>query len=452
MAEQITISFESEVIKIIHTVLNRGNLRVQKTLILRDEEFDNFLKTEKERSFTVVCNFKSFYQDIILFPPVKGKYYKTLIESEIRKKAPDLKDFSFFYTLLGEKYLEGKARNEAFVFAVNNEELFGIINKFNKHGKTVSYLYPSALTLSYLVQSSENLNSEPVLCVAASGTDKMLFLMKKGNLLFLRAIHSQEGGLHDIDIQNINMSINYIRQTLRLTPSQIILSGTIDKYDAAKNLLAPAVCMKYPQYILAPNETIKEFIVPISAILYAEKQYMVNLLPQSYRNIYYQKRLLVYCTIAFLSFSAISLVYLKMNISKIFQFRDKIKLLRVEVMQKKSTYREDDTHYQKLQKVMPLVNFTNTANSSPDFQKVLIALECLNMKDVNVQSIQIGNEGQALHLQITGGITANNFANMQMTYQGLLEVIKKRKEIELISDKIDLKDKNFSIAARYRSN
>lgn len=107
MAEQITISFESEVIKIIHTVLNRGNLRIQKTLILHDEEFDNFLKKENKRSFTVVCNFKSFYQDIIFFPPVKGKYYKPVIESEIRKKSPDLKDFSFFYTILGEKYIEG---------------------------------------------------------------------------------------------------------------------------------------------------------------------------------------------------------------------------------------------------------------------------------------------------------------------------------------------------------
>src|SRR3990167_3524023 len=104
MAEQITISFESEVIKIIYTVLNRGNLRVQKTLILHDEEFDNFLKTEKERSFTVVCNFKSFYQDIILFPPVKGKYYKTLIEADIRKKLPDLKDFLFFFILLVEVF------------------------------------------------------------------------------------------------------------------------------------------------------------------------------------------------------------------------------------------------------------------------------------------------------------------------------------------------------------
>ncbi|MFN3532395.1 MAG: hypothetical protein ACK41Q_07775 [Candidatus Brocadia sp.] len=423
---------------------------MQKTRILHDEEFDNFLKTEKERSFTVVCNFKSFYQDIVLFPPVKGKYYKTVIETEIRKKAADLKDFSFFYKILGEKYIEGKARNEAFVFAVDNEELFGIINKFEKHGKTVSRLYPNALTLSYLVQSTENLSNEPVLCVAASGTDKILFLMKKGNLLFLRTIHSQEGGLHDIDIQNINMSINYIRQTLRLTPSQIILTGIVDKNDTT-NLLVPVADMKYPHFILAPNETLKEFIVPISAILYAEKQSMVNLLPQSYRNIYYQKRLLAYCTIAFLFFSAISLWYLKMNVSNIFQFRDKIRSLRVEIMQKKSTYC-DDNRYQKLQKFMPLINFMNVANASPDFQKALITLECLNMKNVDVQSIQIDSEGQTLHLQIKGGITANNLANMQMTYQGLLEVIKKRKEIELISDKIDLKDKNFSIAARYRSN
>lgn len=286
--------------------------------------------------------------------------------------------------------------------------------------------------------------------MAASGTDKILFLTKKGNLLFLRTIHSQESGLHDIDIQNINMSINYIRQTLRLTPSQIILIGITDKDNATKNLLAPVVCMKYPHYILAPDETIKEFIVPISAILYAEKQHMVNLLPQSYRNIYHQKKLLTYCMIAFLFFSAVSLGYLKLNVSKIFQYKDRIKSLRAEVMEKKSAYHADDNLYQKLQKLMPLVNFMNTANLSPDFQKVLIALECLSMKDVDVQLIRIDNEDPTLSLQISGDITANNFANMQITYQRLIEVIKKCKEIELTSDKIDLKDKNFSIAARYR--
>src|SRR3989338_5673805 len=99
---------------------------------------------------------------------------------------------------------------------------------------------------------------------------------------------------------------------------------------------------------------------------------MVNLLPQSYRNIYYQKRLLAYCTIAFLSLSAISLGYFKMNISKIFQFRDKIKSLRVEVVQKKSTYHEDDNLYQKLQKFIPMVNFMNTANSSPEDRKSVV--------------------------------------------------------------------------------
>ena len=41
---------------------------------------------------------------------------------------------------------------------------------------------------------------------------------------------------------------------------------------------------------------------------------------------------------------------------------------------------------------------------------------------------------------------------MHNNYQALLNIIKRNKEIELLSDKIDLKDKSFHIEARFKGN
>jgi hypothetical protein len=123
LARQIAVSFENEVIRIVYASLRRGNLIIKKTLVLRDEEFDEFLKKEKARHFTIVCDFKTFYQDILLLPPVKERFFKNIVEAEIRRKAPEFKDCSFFYVILGSRMHEGRKMHETLVFAVNNYDL-----------------------------------------------------------------------------------------------------------------------------------------------------------------------------------------------------------------------------------------------------------------------------------------------------------------------------------------
>ncbi|MBI4690729.1 MAG: hypothetical protein HY754_10770 [Nitrospirae bacterium] len=147
MARQVAVSFENGVIKIVYALSVHGNLLVEKTFTLRDEEFDDFLKTENTKQFTVVYHFKSFYEDILLIPPVKERYLKNIVASEIKKRFPELKKPSFFYTILGERFHEGRMSNEIFVFAVNNEDLTSVINRFDKYNKKIKHLYPGAFTM-----------------------------------------------------------------------------------------------------------------------------------------------------------------------------------------------------------------------------------------------------------------------------------------------------------------
>lgn len=449
MARQIAVSFENEVIRVVYASLKRGNLIIKKTLVLRDEEFDDFLKKEKARHFSIVCDFKSFYQDILLLPLVKERFFKNIVEAEIRRKSPEFRDFSFFHTILGERIHEGRKMRETLVFAVNNYDLSRIIDRFDKYGKKITGIYPAAFTIAQLVSFSYGITDEPILCVAESESGKILLLMKDGKLYFMRAVQSFERGLHDIDVQSINMTINYCRQTLRLTPSQVILIGTAcSKYETTMDLLLPVLCMEPPSNIIASRETITDFIIPMSAMLNIKGIKGGNLLPGKYRSFYRQKTILSYYTALFLIFSVIGMVYLKMKLSETADMKRKIASLRAEIRGMESIRIGYENKKREFDKIASLINFVNTMNSSPDIQKALVALSSikeLHGKDINIGSVDINPGGNMVHVKLKGSVTAANFTAMQQTYQNLVKAIKKTEGMEIVSDRIDIKDKGFQI-------
>ena len=453
LARQIAVSFEDGLIRIVYASLKRGSLVVKKTLVLRDEDLDDFLKKEKSGSFTLICDFKAFYQEVLFLPPVKKKYLKNIIETEIRKRSPELKDFSFFYTILGEKIYEGKKMMETFVFAVENYDLNSIVSRFGKYGKQINGLYPAAFTLSRLMNLSYGITDEPVICVAETETGKTIFYVKGGNLNFIRSIQSMESGISDIDVQNINMTINYCRQELRLSPERIVLIGTTcSKCERTMDLALPVVCAQPPSNVIASREAMMEFIIPISAILTIKDMEGGNLLPQDYMIFYRQKDILTYYTAFFLLFFVIGIGYLKMKFTEIATTKEKINALRSEISEMVSIRVNYENKKRELDKFMPLINFINAANSSPDMQKALVVLSALKkpgMKDINISIIDINPEGNAVRIRIKGNVTAKHLTYMQQTYQDFIGSIKSTKGMELVSDKIDLKDMGFQIEARY---
>ncbi len=108
MNKYIAVSFEGEYIKVVHADYRHGNVTIEKTFTFSNIEFDHYLETTKDDEFIVVNDFQNIYQDIISIPPAQDKYLRTLIELEIKKRIPELKDFSFFYEELRDIQKEGK--------------------------------------------------------------------------------------------------------------------------------------------------------------------------------------------------------------------------------------------------------------------------------------------------------------------------------------------------------
>lgn len=114
LRSQVAISFEDGLVKVVYASQDKGKVIVQKTIVLKDEEFDLFLKTNKMTNISVIYPFRKFYSDIVPAPPVKRAYLDTIVETEIRKRFPELKLFSFFYTVLADKSAEEKGIREVF--------------------------------------------------------------------------------------------------------------------------------------------------------------------------------------------------------------------------------------------------------------------------------------------------------------------------------------------------
>jgi hypothetical protein len=456
LAKHVAVSFENGTVRIVYASLSRSKLSVQNTLTLKNEEFDDFLRKEKTRHFTVVCDFKTIYQFIAVLPALKESYLKKIIESEIRNRFPELRDFSYFYTVLGEITSEVKKMQEVFIFAVNSEDISQIIERFSSHNKTISGLYTNSLVLSRLVQTKGDLTDEPVLCVSESGESKTLFMMKGGKLLFVRDVQSMETGIHDFDVENLNMTINYCRQTLRISPSLIIGIGSVTgRYDATHSLILPMVSMENPSNIKAPQETIMEFIVPISAILYSRGLKWGNLLLKSYRNFVMQSAFLRYCTAAFAFFFIAGLGYFAIKATEVTALKNDIDLLRAELTRAKPIQQSYEAYKKELESLTPLAGFINAMTTTPDFQKCLVALSVFGskgMKDINVQSIRINPEGGAFRFSMKGEISADTYLTTHSTFRNLRDVIKKTSGMELLSDKLDLHSRKFEIEARYRGN
>ena len=451
MARQVAISFENELVRVVYASVSSGRVVIQKTLTLRDDAFDYFLEKEKTGQFTVACDFNVFYQDVLLLPPVKDKYLNIIVEAEMKKKFPDLGDFSFFYVLLGEVPAEGRKMHEIFIFAVNNDDLFRIIERFGKYGKTIGQLYPSVFVLAHYAKISGILSDEAALCAGGTGTAKTLFLMKNRELQFVRVVPSSGTGMHEADIQNINMTASYCRQTMKINPSGIILLGAASQgYETTMEMVAPVALADRLPGIVTSEEDAAEYIVPLTALLPDDEIKKGSIVPRAYRTMLMQKSLLTWATVIFVFLSVCGLGYLKIRLSDIASLKSRTEVLSSEIKSMDSVRRDYETRIAEIQKFKPLLDLAKSANSSPDTQKALVALDRLHLDNVNMRSIEVSTAENVLNLKLKGDINAPDYTTMQKAYQNLIDVMRNTPGMEVASQKIDLKDKSFQIEARYR--
>lgn len=450
MKKHVAVSFEDVIVKVVYATSHKGRTVVQKTMVFKEEEFDTFLKTTKLPDLTVICHFKKFYSDTMTAPPAKTAYLKKIVEAEIKKRFPDLKDFSYFFSIISEKTSGEKGPREIFFFAVDNSELTDIIERFNKFGKSVKYLYPDILALSSLIKSSPELSGKTVLPMFISGTDRSLFLVRNGQLCFIRVTPSSFHNLTDLDIDNMNMTVSYCRQKLRLNPEFLILVNTVKK-EGGPNTIIPISPMTHPAGVLASEETFNNFLVPICALVFGQELKNENLLPIKYKTLYLFRRIASNASLIFLMLSIISLVHILINISHISMVKEKIIAVRQELAEINAITAAYDANTEKMQHILPFIQFVNEAHASPDMQKALVSLKFLPMENLHIKTIQLHNRKDFLLIQLTGVIHAKNYGDMYRIFVNLLKNFHTTSGMTVVSKNIELRNGHFQIDVENRS-
>jgi hypothetical protein len=450
MSKKVVISFEKDAVKVVYGTVRGNNLVITKTCSVAEDEFDGFLQREKAEEFIVVYDFKAFYSDRMELPPVKRRYFKGVVESKIRNKFPELKDFSYLHTMLGEKLQEGKKKTEVFVFAVDRGEIDGITDRFSRYGKRITHLIPSLFSLVQTVPLTE----EPVLCVANSGPNKVLFLMEGGKILFIRLTQGVGSGIHDADVRDINMTINYHRQSLKINIAQVVLIGSAClKYDAKTEPLVPLSCLDYRPRVLASKQTILEFLsaIPCVHMERASKAFLreSNILPASYKSLSTTKTILSYSTILFVIFILSGLGWITFEIIRIGEVKKRIEMTREQITHAEpvsSTYAGKKT---ELLGLIPLIHFSNRMYSTPQLQKALLALPALDLKNIQIDQISMIPGAEAIQLGMRGVVEASGFSETHLHYQNLVDSMNKIDGMEVSSHRVEIKNKTFTIDAGY---
>ena len=234
-------------------------------------------------------------------PAVKSKYLKKIVESGI-KKATSLKDISFVYTPVNEKVVDNRKILEVFYFAINNEVLHDVVDRFYEFGKVVKAVYPTVFSAASLIsiQSSGEAN----LGVMGSGRERLAFLSRKGTVYFIRNYESLEPEFSDYDIQNINMTINYCEQNIKINPSSVMILGNLSGSSSLTTMTAkPLVCLSKADYIRCNREVFNEFILPVASFYASRSSSIMEALKEIRPGIHFEIFTTIPETNRFTSFS-----------------------------------------------------------------------------------------------------------------------------------------------------
>lgn len=398
MGKNIVVSFEGDIIKVVYISKKGKQLVVDDALTFKNEEFDDFLEKEKAKEFLVVNNFTDAFQDIFLIPPVKAKYAKNLIESEIKQKSP-FEDFTYTYRVIGEKMEGNRKLQEVAVYVVRTEDLTRITERFIEKKKLVKAIYPHI----YSVASEVPFEKDSVLCVSETGRSRVLFLLKNGKIEFVRSVQSSDEGIGDSDIQSINVTVNYCKQVLKTSPSHIVLMGDLSaKFIATAEIDIPIVSPLKPKRVRAQNDVYFDFVYPISA-LGASKE--TNISPKDYKGFYLTWKSLRYSAAAFIILSIAGLLFSGYSLVNVFSAKGEMNSLKNEITgfdeNTLTTYNRRISEFESYKGFVEAS--TNTARM-PVLKNFLTSFTDANTDNVSIDSINMRITGETLKTIIKGTV------------------------------------------------
>ena len=127
------------------------------------------------------------------------------------------------------------------------------------------------------------------------------------------------------------MTIAYCRQVLRMNPSKVVFLNIKDEMAMPASPIVPVAQAKYPADLVTFDDILKEYVAPLAAIVHIRELSGSNLLPETFRDMVVQRKVMVYCILVLALLSLIGLAYIGFQSVEIIRSRAVISSLRSDI-------------------------------------------------------------------------------------------------------------------------
>lgn len=443
MGKTIAVSFEGARIKIVHASLKGRNLSIDRTEVIPDSDLEAYIKADKALEYIVTCEFSRASHGVLTTPVVSSKYLGNLIESKIRKASGE-KDFTFIYSPLGERVVENRKELEVFYYAVNNTDLKAIAGRFYDNGKTVKAIYPSVFSAVALINPGEE--GESRMGVFGAGNERTVFLTKNGAVSFIRNYESYEKGLTDYDIQNINMTLTYCFQNLRMNPASVLLMGDLSASQDISSLPSvPLSGLPMSGNIHCSREIYDEFVLPVAAFFAPKTS---NILCREFKNVNMLKNYIAYASMLFIALAVLCMGLIFNEANDISGKRRLMESAVKNMTDIEGIFSEYAAMEEEINLYRPAVALLN--KPAPDIHKLLVSLGEINAGDLKFDSIEARtDESNSLIVEVKGTSYAGTYSSLQASLKDLIDALGKTENLKITNKSIDLTQNTFKLELNY---
>jgi hypothetical protein len=453
MRNVFSLYFDGTIFQAVHACISGGALTIKDARTSPYDALDDYLSGCREKNFVVCCNPALFHNDILFLPPAVSKHYDKLVRTEVQKNHPELASFTTFYSSVGLSSIENKTFNKVAAFSYDDTPLSQFLAAFTRHGKSVSRCYAAPYAIFRLLASTLPPDADqPRLFVASVPGEKLLLLGGKRGLEFIRKVPSSDPALLPSDIQNINMTLDYCLQSLRVKPVQAVLLDQSGSTAADFPLLSvPLSFARPPALASASREMASDYLAPLAAALhFLEAPESGDLRPADYARFSRSKRILATSSMVISAAALILAVRSVTEMTVISDLKSDIAEQRTALSgssQEMAQYLKLDAELKSLSE--PLENLRKQ-RSSPQKAAALASLTLPATPEYSFTEISIRDGAGSLEVRIEGGIASTGYGGVQATFEGIVGQIGKIPGYAISSSHLDVARKTFAIEARYR--
>ncbi|HEX9023476.1 MAG TPA: hypothetical protein VF799_06540 [Geobacteraceae bacterium] len=455
MSNVLSFYLDGTVVQAVRARITDSSVTVRDARTFSHDELEGYLAACPEKTCILSCNPSSFYQDIVYLPPAAAKFYDSLVRAELVKEHSDLTSFSFFHRTIGEATIDGALYNKIAAFSYADEMLSEYIAVFNRAGKTISHMYAAAYPIFRLASSACPPDSPQArIIIAALPGEKLILLSEKEEFEFIRKIPSAETALLAADTRDINMTIDYCFQTLRVKPAEALMFNPVETPEETSVALAiPCRSVCPLELSTVPHDVVRDYIAPLAAVLHnAESPGECDILPADYVSFKQNKKILVAGTMVLFALVLLLAGLAMTERMAIADQKSRIGALRVEMSgfgAEVASYRQLDEEIRGLDNPLAFLNKLNTAQNPESALAPLVFPRTANYS-LKAITLKKGDGGITVHLE--GTIAAGGLQETQAAFEGFMELMKKTPGYEVASGSVDVKQKTFSMEARYNGS